>query len=280
MLPAPVLNDLPDLEVRDLGLQSYEDVWEYQKSLQRKLLEGRGTESLILCEHHPVITLGRRGKRENILVNEEELKHQGISIHEVERGGDVTWHGPGQLVCYPILDLGKAPDTKRRNIAYRDVGNYLRALEQTIIVTLQQFEIKGIRIPGKTGVWTVSGENGIEMKPKKIASIGVRISRWCTLHGFSINVSCCKRGFALIHPCGYQSIEVTSFQEEVDIKGKGISEELITPRSTALIKKSLIENFAEVFKYNVFKYEVFESDVVPKEQSSEREVMGQKRAAN
>lgn len=187
----------PTLRVLELGLKPYREVWDLQKKLQAELIAGTGEQTLIICEHSPVITLGTSAEASNVLAREDELKTHGIEVIKIERGGDVTYHGPGQLVAYPILNL---------NYYRRDVDWYLRQLEQIIIDTLADCGVTGMRIPGKTGVWTSD--------TKKIASIGVRLSRWCTMHGLSLNVQDCSVGFNLINPCGFRDIEMTSLEQE------------------------------------------------------------------
>lgn len=200
-----------DLVTMDLGLCPYQEAWTLQKELQRKLLDGTGHDTLIFCEHTPTITIGRSAKPDNVLLSKEELKKKGVELFEIERGGDVTYHGPGQLVAYPILDL------KRKR---RDVGWYLRTLELIIINTLKDLSVESFTICGLTGVWTngVKNYNNVALTPDhqeraKIASIGVRISRWCTLHGLSLNIKDCSDGFGLINPCGFKDIQITSVEE-------------------------------------------------------------------
>ncbi len=220
--------NLNTLQVRDLGHMPYEDAWTLQRCVQRQLMEGAGQDSLLLCEHPSVITLGRRGSRSNILAEEEELARRATAVLEIERGGDITWHGPGQLVCYPLLDL---------NHRRRDVHWYVRSLEEVVIETLKVFGLQGVRSPGRSGVWV--GED----KLRKISSLGVRISRWCTLHGFSINVLDCREGFSLIRPCGLEGVEVTSMQEELQRQG---SRNCISVKETAAV---VVERFKAVFDY-------------------------------
>lgn len=187
----------PSTRILELGLKPYREVWELQKKLQAELIAGTGEQFLIICEHNPVITLGTSAEASNVLVREDELKARGIDVIKIERGGDVTYHGPGQLVAYPILNL---------NYYRRDVDWYLRQLEQIIIDTMSDCGVTGIRIAGKTGVWT--------SPTKKIASIGVRLSRWCTMHGLALNIRNCSDGFNLINPCGFRDIEMTSLEQE------------------------------------------------------------------
>lgn len=201
-----------ELDVRDLGHIPYPVAWELQRTLQKQRIVKEIGDTLLLCEHDPVITIGKSGTTSNVLASEAELAKHGIAVFEVERGGDVTYHGPGQLVAYPILDL---------SLHRRDVHWYMRMLEEVVIRTLQEFEIIGLRIPGKTGVWTQPLENAIDFQTRravtarKIASLGVRISRWCTMHGVALNVSDCTAGFRFINPCGFTDVEMTSVQQEV-----------------------------------------------------------------
>lgn len=185
-----------------LGLTPYHEAWELQQQFQQQLISGSNSEQIITCEHPLVITLGRSAKRENILLPEATLAAAGIQVLEIERGGDVTLHNPGQLVIYPILNL-----TNYR----RDVGWYLRSLEEIVIRTLFTIGLEGFRITGRTGVW-VRSTDGVS---RKIASIGVRISRWCTLHGLAFNINNDLNHFSLIHPCGFREIEMTSVAREM-----------------------------------------------------------------
>jgi len=190
--------------------QSYEEVWELQKQHQRALIAGGRDEVLIVCEHPPTITVGRSAKSDSLLVPESELAARGVKIFRVERGGDLTYHGPGQLVFYPIIDLGRRQ---------RDVNWYMRTLEGAVIQALQSVEIEATRVLGRTGVWLQPPEDVIQFAPaariRKICSIGVRLSRWCSLHGLAVNIRDCSAGFALINPCGYGDIAVTSVQQEL-----------------------------------------------------------------
>ena len=171
-------------EVRELGRVEYGRALELQQELIAQRKQGAITDRLLLLEHPHVITLGRNGHMENLLAGDEVLQRAGISFYPTDRGGDVTYHGPGQLVGYPILDLREWK---------RDVGAYVRAIEQTIIDTLADFGIEAGRIPKLTGVWV--GE-------RKIAAIGVHISRWVTSHGFALNVNTDLSYFQYIVPCG------------------------------------------------------------------------------
>ena len=211
---------LQPVAVARLGRQPYARVWDLQRALQADLVAGRGRETLLLCEHEPVITLGRSASSGNILVPQAKLREGGVQIFEIERGGDVTYHGPGQIVAYPILDL---------RLRRRDVGWYMRSLEEVIIRALAAAGLPARRVPSKTGVWTADGA-------RKLAAIGVRISRWCTMHGFSLNVRDCSRGFALINPCGFKDIQISS-----------VSEELGRPAGMEELEEALISSFGAVF---------------------------------
>ncbi len=177
----------------------YEDAWTLQKELFDGVLNGREEDTILLVEHPHVYTFGRSTKSSNFLLSQEELASLGAQQFEIERGGDVTYHGPGQLVGYPILNLSHFRE---------DLGWYLRTLEQTIISVLSCYRIHGFRIEGRTGVWT--GTTGAE---EKIAAIGVRSSRWCTMHGFALNVSTDLSYFNHIIPCGITDRGVTSMMK-------------------------------------------------------------------
>jgi lipoyl(octanoyl) transferase len=184
------------MDVRRLGLVRYHDALTLQQQLVEDRKAGRIGDQLLLLEHHPVITLGVRSRndRSHVLQTPESLAAQGIELFETGRGGDVTYHGPGQLVGYPIVDL--KPDRC-------DVHRYVRDLEEVLIRSVAPFGIEAGRIPGLTGIW---------VGPEKLAAIGVRISRWVTSHGFALNVSTNLDHFALIVPCGIPDKGVTSME--------------------------------------------------------------------
>jgi len=181
--------------VLDLGLVSYEKAYYLQKSLHKFKREGRIDDILILLEHELVVTMGREGKRDNILVSDELLESKGIRVFEIDRGGDVTLHCPGQLVGYPIFDL---------KIHGKNIHKYLKNIEEVIIRSLKVYGIDGQRIENHTGVW-VGG--------RKIASIGIGIKGWVTFHGFSLNINSDLSYFSLIRPCGFESKTVTSMSK-------------------------------------------------------------------
>lgn len=189
------------LVVRRLGLSDYQEVLELQRELHKKVIGGAQQQYLIVCEHPAVITFGSQPGAENLLMHEEKLRESGIKVFKTERGGNITAHGPGQIVLYPILDL---------NLHKRDVNWYMRSLEEVVINTLEHFGIAGMRLPGKTGVW-ISGAGGAANE--KIASIGVRISRWVTMHGLSLNVQNSLDVFRYIHPCGFKDVSMTEMQK-------------------------------------------------------------------
>jgi len=179
----------------DLGRINYAEAL----NLQRELVAMRQGESLpeilLLVEHNHVITFGRAGRETNLLTDDESLKKSRVEVYYIERGGDVTYHGPGQLVAYPIFDL---------NYWKKDLHLFLRNLEEVIILTLQEYDLKAERIKGLTGVW---------VKGKKVAAIGVAVKKWITLHGFALNVNTDLSYFRFIHPCGIVDKPVTSMQE-------------------------------------------------------------------
>lgn len=181
----------------ELGLTRYGEALELQRRLAALRAEGRVGDLLLLLEHPPVITLGRGGARAHLLVPESSLAARGIEFFNVERGGDITYHGPGQLVGYPILDLTEHGG---------DVHSYLRQLEQVLIETLTTFGLGASRWIGRTGVW---------VRGRKIASIGIHVSRWVTRHGFALNVDMNLAPFKLIVPCGIKGASATSIAEEL-----------------------------------------------------------------
>ena len=189
-----MLKLVPRLEVSDLGLIGYAEALTIQQDLVEKRKRGVIPDQLLIVEHPHVITLGRNGHLENLLASEDVLRRSGISFHHTDRGGDITYHGPGQIVGYPIIDLREWK---------RDVVAYVRAVEQVIIDSLRDFSIAGGRMPGSTGVWV----NG-----KKVAAIGVHISRWVTSHGFALNHTTDLSYFQYIVPCGLTK-PVTSMRD-------------------------------------------------------------------
>lgn len=180
------------------GLTEYGRALALQRELARARIDGRlADDVLILLEHDRVITLGRGADESNITASTELLASRGVAVYEIERGGDVTYHGPGQLVGYPIIDLERHR---------KDLHWYLRALEEVLIRALESFGVRGERVPGYTGVW---------VEDRKIASIGVHVTRWVTFHGFALNVTTDLSDFDLIVPCGIDAVQMTSVAGEV-----------------------------------------------------------------
>jgi len=209
-------------EARDLGRMRWAEAYALQQELSEQRKRQEIPDQLLLVEHPHVVTMGRNGHMENLIAGEEILARTGIDFHHTNRGGDVTYHGPGQLVGYPILDLN---DWKR------DVHAYVRAVEDVIIQTIGQFGLQGERVEGATGVW-VDGA--------KICAIGVHISRWVTSHGFALNVETDLQYFQYIIPCGL-TLPVTS------MRALGVS------ASMAEVKLALRQQFAKVFGYETEK---------------------------
>jgi lipoyl(octanoyl) transferase len=190
---------LSTCQIIDLGLTGYAKAWELQKRLVAARKAGAIDDVLLLCEHPHVITLGRNGKRENLLASEHVLRQKGVEYFETSRGGDITYHGPGQLVGYPILNLGAIR---------RDVVWYVRMLEEAMIRAAAEFGVTAQRVAGKTGIWVRNGNT-----EEKLGAIGVHISRWVTSHGFAFNASTNLRYFDLIVPCGIADRKATSLEK-------------------------------------------------------------------
>jgi lipoyl(octanoyl) transferase len=215
---------------RDLGRMEYQQAWDLQEELLRQNIgcktEGRPTtHHLLFVEHPPVYTLGKSGKREHVLIGEEEMRERKIEFYQTNRGGDITYHGPGQLVGYPIFDLERF---------YTDIGRYLRELEEVIILTLADYGLNGERSKGETGVWL---DPDVPGKARKICAMGVRCSRWVTMHGFALNVQTDLSYFGHIVPCGIADKSVTSLEQELGYKP-----------SEAEVKQRVKKNFESVFQ--------------------------------
>ena len=200
-----------EIVVCALGRVPYERAWALQERVQERLIAAKRAEPpetvphvLLLLEHPPVYTLGKSGDAENLLVSEERLEALGATFHRIGRGGDVTFHGPGQLVGYPLFDLDRF---------FTDLGRYLRTLEEVILRTCAEYDVTGTRVDGRTGVWVGPDERGLE---RKICAMGVRCSRWVTMHGFALNVTTDLAYFDHIVPCGIDDRGVTSLAEEAD----------------------------------------------------------------
>lgn len=237
---------------RDLGLMGYTEAWDYQERLlkrnvdiktryhsaQQKQLKNSTTNYLLFVEHPPVYTLGKTGHEENVLLAEDELQERGILFVKTNRGGDITFHGPEQIVGYPILDLEKFGT---------DIGKYLRNLEEIIIRTLADYHLMGERSNGETGVWL---EPGIVGRERKIAAFGVRCSRWITMHGFAFNINTDLLYFDGIIPCGIKNKQVTSLAREL---GRHID--------LNDVKKKLKTHFEEVFEAELLAMEEMEGSL-------------------
>ncbi len=200
--------DTQYVKYSDLGQMGYRQAWDYQEQLLQQAVQAkqRGEKPahhLLFCEHPAVYTLGKSGKEAHILISSEEMARQQIEFFKTNRGGDITFHGPQQVVGYPIFDLEQF---------YTDIGRYLRELEDVVIHTLSVFGIRGGRSKGETGVWLDAEVPGRE---RKICAMGVRCSRWITMHGFALNVNTDLRYFDNIIPCGIQNKQVTSMQQEL-----------------------------------------------------------------
>ncbi|MFN2456692.1 MAG: lipoyl(octanoyl) transferase LipB [Chitinophagaceae bacterium] len=230
---------------QDLGLVEYKDAWDYQETLLKENVAVKSgvyssgnisTQNselttknyLLFVEHPPVYTLGKSGKKENVLISEQQLSAKGIGFYHTNRGGDITFHGPQQVVGYPILDLENF---------YTDIGRYLRDLEEVVIVTLSQYGIIAERSSGETGVWI---DTAIKGKERKICAMGVRCSRWVTMHGFALNVNTDLSYFQNIIPCGIENKKVTS-----------IKEELGTEVNVEEVKEKLKQSFEKVFRVKI-----------------------------
>ena len=220
--------------VKDLGVLSYEDSWEHQKTIfdniisqkikNRTLKKKNKTDNyLLIVEHKPIFTIGKSGDTSNLLLDTKQLKSKNIQFKKINRGGDITFHGSGQVVGYPILDLDNF---------FTDIGQYLRTLEEVIISSIGFFGLKGYRINGETGVWVKDKLNS----DKKICAFGIKASRWVTMHGFALNVNTDLKYFDYIVPCGISDKGVTSLEETLNKK--------IT---TKMVKQKIYENFARLF---------------------------------
>lgn len=229
---------------QDLGLIDYKKAWDHQTQVHQALIDiklqnrelaksGQKTieqqHSLLFCEHTPVYTLGKSGSLDHLLLDESALDEGGFSFHKINRGGDITYHGPGQIVGYPIFDL---------DYFMRDVHIYVRSLEEIMIKTLAEYDIEGMRIEKYTGVWIAPTNEGAPFR--KIAAIGVHLSRWVTLHGFALNVQPTLGHFSNIIPCGIndKSKDVTSMAKE-------LSHEV----SIDEVKDKLKKHFKDVFEF-------------------------------
>jgi lipoate-protein ligase B len=226
--------------VVELGLAGYAAAYDLQRQLVAARKAGAIPDVLLLCEHPHVITLGRSGKREHLRATDHLLRQMNVEFHSTDRGGDITYHGPGQLVGYPILNLAEIR---------RDVGWYVRQLEEAMIRATADFGIAARRVDGRTGIW-VDQPSGEE----KLAAIGVHISRWVTSHGFAYNVATDLRYFDLIVPCGISDRRPTSLER---LLGRAVTVRDVAPR--------IVERFGEVFERSM--HQVAPAELVERLQS-------------
>ena len=224
------------VEIRYLGIKDYKETWDYQEELFKKTLDLKiknrreetdiPTQNYFLFVEHPhVYTLGKSGDVTNLLISEEELKAKNATYYKINRGGDITYHGPGQIVGYPILDLDNF---------FTDIHKYLRLLEEMVILTLEEYGLKAERSPGETGVWLDVGTPFA----RKICAMGVRASRWVTMHGFALNVNADLGYFDNIIPCGIRGKAVTSLNVELGKKEIDMEE----------VEKKLLKHFGNLFE--------------------------------
>jgi len=226
---------MPELLVCDLGTMAYAEALGLQRAVAKARISGElGEDLLLLVEHPPVVTLGRSFKERNLLASPTLLASRGVELFEVERGGDVTFHGPGQLVGYPIVDL------KRHK---RDLHWYLRQVEEALIRSIAPFGLAGDRRAGLTGVWT---------EGRKLASIGVHARDWVTWHGFALNVTTDLRFFDLIVPCGIDAVEMSSIARELERRGEGAAD---PDALRATMKTNVAAAFGDVFALDVVAIE-------------------------
>lgn len=229
------------IELQDIGTKDFKDTWDYQEELFKGILDtkiknrredaGLETKNYFLFVEHPhVYTLGKSGDVSNLLLSEEQLKAKGASFYKINRGGDITYHGPGQIVGYPILDLDNF---------FTDIHKYLRFLEEMIILTLEEYGLKAERSPGETGVWLDVGTPFA----RKICAMGVRASRWVTMHGFALNVNANLGYFDNIIPCGIRGKAVTSLH--VELGKQTVNEDEV--------KTKLLKHFATLFEAEFIK---------------------------
>jgi len=224
------------VELQDLGLKDYKATWEFQEELFKRIVDAKiknrredanlETHNYFLFVEHPhVYTLGKSGDMSNLLLNEEQLKAKGAAFYKVNRGGDITYHGPGQIVGYPILDLDNF---------FTDIHKYLRFLEEVIILTLAEYGLKAERSKGETGVWL-----DVDTPfARKICAMGVRASRWVTMHGFALNVNADLGYFDHMIPCGIRGKAVTSLNVEIGKKEIDVAE----------VKEKLLKHFTTLFE--------------------------------
>jgi lipoyl(octanoyl) transferase len=233
-----ILNDLfkimPIIKFHNIGLKDYKEVWDFQEELFSQVSEQKNHKQqesfnhLIFCQHPHVYTLGRNGSENNLLINHIQLQAKNATFYKINRGGDITYHGPGQLVGYPIFNLAQF------NIGLKD---YIYSLEEAIILSLSEYGLKGERMKGATGVWI---DTAIPAKARKICAIGVRSSHWVTMHGFALNVNTDLTYFLHINPCGFTNRAVTSLDKELGGK-----------QDFNTVSKNVLEKLKQVFNFEI-----------------------------
>jgi lipoyl(octanoyl) transferase len=232
------------VDIQDLGHKDYRETWDYQETLFKSVLDIKiknrkedthlETPNYFLFVEHPhVYTLGKSGDMSNLLLNEAQLTQKGATFYKINRGGDITYHGPGQIVGYPILDLDNF---------FTDIHKYLRFLEEVIILTLDEYGLKAERSPGETGVWLDVGTPFA----RKICAMGVRASRWVTMHGFALNVNTDLGYFDNIIPCGIRGKAVASLNVELGVESVDETE----------VKEKLLKHFANLFEAEILIKEI------------------------
>ena len=225
--------------IKDLGVVDYKECWDYQEELfknivdikiknRRESLNKLTSNYFLFVEHPHVYTLGKSGNMNNLLVSENELIKKDAKFYKINRGGEITYHGPGQIVGYPILELDNF---------FTDIHKYLRSLEEVIILTLDEYNLKASRNPGKTGVWLDVDTSFA----RKICAMGVRASRWVTMHGFALNVNVDLSYFDLIVPCGIANNSVTSLNKEIEVESV----------DTIELKEKIKDNFLKLFEAKI-----------------------------
>ena len=226
-----------------LGLIDYQEAWDYQESIFKEVVDQKISNRnlpldqqlptknyLIFCQHPHVYTLGKSGSEDHILLNSQELEQKQAKYYKINRGGDITYHGPGQIVGYPILDLDNF---------FTDIHKYLRFLEEAVILTLKEYGIESGRIEGLTGVWI---DHETQRNPRKICALGVKSSRWVTMHGFALNVNTDLSYFQNIVPCGISDKAVTSMAKELDVELDILG-----------VEQVLLKHLVQIFEMEIIK---------------------------
>lgn len=227
----------PICRVHHMGLTPYQEAWDYQNEIADRVASGQLADTLLLLEHPHTYTLGRRGQQANLIWSQDTLAEMDVTVHWVDRGGDITYHGPGQIVGYPILQLAPI-GWNSDHLPQADYVGYIRKLEDVLICALAKFRLKGMRIKGKTGVWVRDLQGGASLK---IASIGVKVdSRGVSRHGFALNVNSDMDYWQGIIPCGLSQVRMTRMADWSD-----------EPVDAAQVSEALVQCFGDVFNYRM-----------------------------